>query len=181
MAIALKMRRGRLVSLSVLLLAIGMLVVVGGCGGDAQSTASNTEGVASSGGPPAPPLANRAEQPGPRSKPSDPTQAQWQPEKPSADSPYPGAPASNGAAGTSLFSGTAGYESGARSRPRQGAEPAKPESQPDAQPEPSGPPVEGFRVGNIAPEIVGEDIDGETFRLSDYRGKVVVVDFWGDW
>ena len=46
---------------------------------------------------------------------------------------------------------------------------------------PSGPPIEGFAIGNIAPDIVGEDIDGEPFRLSDYRGKVVVVDFWGDW
>jgi hypothetical protein len=49
------------------------------------------------------------------------------------------------------------------------------------EPEPSGPPIEGFEVGNIAPEIFGEDVDGEPFRLSDYRGQVVVVDFWGDW
>jgi cytochrome oxidase Cu insertion factor (SCO1/SenC/PrrC family) len=39
----------------------------------------------------------------------------------------------------------------------------------------------GFEVGNRAPEITGEDIDGVSFKLSDYRGKVVVLDFWGDW
>ena len=36
-------------------------------------------------------------------------------------------------------------------------------------------------VGKPSPEIAGEDIDGKSFKLSDYRGKVVVVDFWGDW
>lgn len=36
-------------------------------------------------------------------------------------------------------------------------------------------------VGNIAEEIVGQDMDGVEFRLSDYRGKVVVLSFWGDW
>jgi hypothetical protein len=36
-------------------------------------------------------------------------------------------------------------------------------------------------VGQEAPEIEGEDIDGKTFKLSDYRGKVVVLDFWGHW
>jgi hypothetical protein len=36
-------------------------------------------------------------------------------------------------------------------------------------------------IGQIAPDIEGEDIDGETFKLSDYRGKVVVLDFWGNW
>ncbi len=35
--------------------------------------------------------------------------------------------------------------------------------------------------GSVAPEIEGEDIDGVAFKLSDYRGKVVVLDFWGDW
>ena len=44
----------------------------------------------------------------------------------------------------------------------------------------SGAPV-GFEIGNQAPEITGEDIDGVAFNLSDYRGKVVVLDFWGDW
>ena len=37
------------------------------------------------------------------------------------------------------------------------------------------------RVGQFAPDIIGEDLDGVPFRLSDYRGKVVVLDFWGHW
>jgi hypothetical protein len=36
-------------------------------------------------------------------------------------------------------------------------------------------------VGKPAPEIEGEDIDGKKFRLGDYRGKVVLLDFWGHW
>jgi hypothetical protein len=36
-------------------------------------------------------------------------------------------------------------------------------------------------VGKPAPEIEGEDIDGVKFKLSDYRGKVVLLDFWGNW
>jgi hypothetical protein len=36
-------------------------------------------------------------------------------------------------------------------------------------------------VGKPAPEIEGEDLDGVSFKLSDYRGKVVMLDFWGDW
>ncbi len=36
-------------------------------------------------------------------------------------------------------------------------------------------------AGKRAPEIQGEDVDGAKFKLSDYRGKVVLIDFWGDW
>lgn len=36
-------------------------------------------------------------------------------------------------------------------------------------------------VGKEAPDIAGEDIGGNEFKLSDYRGKVVVLDFWGNW
>lgn len=36
-------------------------------------------------------------------------------------------------------------------------------------------------VGKEAPEIAAEDIDGIDFKLSDYRGKIVFLDFWGDW
>ena len=38
-----------------------------------------------------------------------------------------------------------------------------------------------LQVGMTAPEIIGEDLDGVEFKLSDYRGKVVLLDFWGDW
>ncbi len=30
-------------------------------------------------------------------------------------------------------------------------------------------------------DISGEDMDGVAFKLSDYRGKVVLLDFWGFW
>ena len=36
-------------------------------------------------------------------------------------------------------------------------------------------------IGDRAPEIVGVDVNGQAMKLSDYRGKVVVLDFWGDW
>ena len=40
---------------------------------------------------------------------------------------------------------------------------------------------ERLQIGMTAPDIVGEDVDGVKFKLSDYRGKVLVVDFWGFW
>ena len=36
-------------------------------------------------------------------------------------------------------------------------------------------------AGRTAMEIEAEDLDGKQFKLSDYRGKVVVLDFWGNW
>ena len=36
-------------------------------------------------------------------------------------------------------------------------------------------------VGKPAPEIEGVDMDGKPLRLSDYRGKVVMLVFWGTW
>ncbi|MBT4693868.1 MAG: redoxin domain-containing protein [Planctomycetaceae bacterium] len=41
--------------------------------------------------------------------------------------------------------------------------------------------TKNIAIGKVAPEITAEDIDGVKFKLSDYRGKVVVLDFWGDW
>lgn len=41
--------------------------------------------------------------------------------------------------------------------------------------------VEKFGIGMKAPEITGIDLDGVAFKLSDYQGKVVFLDFWGDW
>jgi thiol-disulfide isomerase/thioredoxin len=36
-------------------------------------------------------------------------------------------------------------------------------------------------VGTVAPEITGEDLDGKELQLTDFRGSVVVLEFWGDW
>ena len=40
---------------------------------------------------------------------------------------------------------------------------------------------ETLAKGRIAPDIEGVDLDGVAFKLSDYAGKVVLLDFWGDW
>jgi hypothetical protein len=36
-------------------------------------------------------------------------------------------------------------------------------------------------VGKEAPDIEGEDQAGKRFKLSDYRGKVVLLDFWSEY
>jgi len=41
--------------------------------------------------------------------------------------------------------------------------------------------VRKLAIGSAAPEIEGVDVEGVAFKLSDYRGKVVLLDFWGFW
>lgn len=41
--------------------------------------------------------------------------------------------------------------------------------------------MNNLEIGMVAPEIIGKDLDGVEFKLSDYRGKVVMLDFWGHW
>ena len=41
--------------------------------------------------------------------------------------------------------------------------------------------IEKLQVGMPAPDFAAVDENGETFHLADYKGKVVVVDFWGFW
>src|SRR5262249_18802271 len=36
-------------------------------------------------------------------------------------------------------------------------------------------------VGKLAPEIEGQDLEGRPLKLSDHRGKVVLLSFWGTW
>jgi len=38
--------------------------------------------------------------------------------------------------------------------------------------------IRHLRIGMVAPDIEGPDQDGIRFKLSDYRGKVVLLDFW---
>ena len=58
--------------------------------------------------------------------------------------------------------------------PAVASEPAKP---PEADPKI---PV-GLQVGFRAPDFEAVDLEGKRFKLSDYRGKVVALDFWGFW
>ncbi len=39
----------------------------------------------------------------------------------------------------------------------------------------------GVNAGEIAPDFETTLVDGNTFRLSDLRGKYVLLDFWGSW
>jgi hypothetical protein len=41
--------------------------------------------------------------------------------------------------------------------------------------------IETLGIGKVAPEIEGTGLDGKPMKLSDFRGRVVVLDFWGDW
>jgi hypothetical protein len=41
--------------------------------------------------------------------------------------------------------------------------------------------VNNLQIGMKAPDIEGTDENGKPIRLSQFRGKVVVLDFWGFW
>jgi len=41
--------------------------------------------------------------------------------------------------------------------------------------------MEGTEVGNMAPDFRVETLDGQEVRLSDFRGKRVVLNFWATW
>lgn len=41
--------------------------------------------------------------------------------------------------------------------------------------------IRHLSIGQTAPEIKGRDLDDRELKLSDYRGKVVVVSFWASW
>jgi thiol-disulfide isomerase/thioredoxin len=37
------------------------------------------------------------------------------------------------------------------------------------------------RLGNLAPDFSIKTLDGQPFKLSDFRGKLVILDFWATW
>ena len=41
--------------------------------------------------------------------------------------------------------------------------------------------IRHLSVGKLAPDIEGEDQDGKRFKLSDYRGKAVLLYFWSEY
>jgi peroxiredoxin len=42
-------------------------------------------------------------------------------------------------------------------------------------------PSVNLKVGNAAPDFNVETLDGKTLKLSDFRGKYVLLDFWATW
>lgn len=38
-----------------------------------------------------------------------------------------------------------------------------------------------FKIGDKAPEIIAKNPDGKTLKLSDLKGKIVLIDFWASW
>lgn len=42
-------------------------------------------------------------------------------------------------------------------------------------------PKTGLEIGDIAPNIEMEGVDGKMMSLADLRGKVVLIDFWASW
>jgi thiol-disulfide isomerase/thioredoxin len=63
---------------------------------------------------------------------------------------------------------------------------APPITPPGRQPPPGGNnrpsgPEEKQKIGSPAPETVCHDLNGKEVKLSDLRGKVVVLDFWATW
>ncbi len=54
---------------------------------------------------------------------------------------------------------------------------AQPAERPPARSDPPQHPLQG----EPAPEFAREQMNGETFRLADHRGEIVVVNFWATW
>ncbi len=39
----------------------------------------------------------------------------------------------------------------------------------------------GLNIGDNAPELAFDSPDGKTLKLSDLKGKIVLIDFWASW
>ncbi len=47
--------------------------------------------------------------------------------------------------------------------------------------EPAPPVVSMVAMNQQAPDLDGEDTTGQRLHLADYRGRVVVLNFWANW
>jgi len=51
----------------------------------------------------------------------------------------------------------------------------------ETKPKPPEPRGEALKIGATAPDFTTQTLDGRDVKLSDYRGKVVILDFWATW
>lgn len=58
-----------------------------------------------------------------------------------------------------------------------------PREETSAQLPPAGPTAisTGTKVGQTAPDFTLQGLDGKSISLSDFRGRVVILDFWANW
>lgn len=41
--------------------------------------------------------------------------------------------------------------------------------------------IELLKIGSVAPDFTTTDLGGKTVKISDFKGKVVILDFWAPW
>lgn len=174
------------------LLCLAILAVTFcGCGGDAerQSAVSSTP-PADSGTPPAD---TRSNPPADRETPAADIESPVEPRdtapaeirQPPADPGPTDSPADDPVEEETVSPPIAADTPPRGNRPRnnrpgdnKAAEPEVAELQPAF---PSSLATVGLNTGDLIPEIEGRDVEGAEFKLSDYKGKVIMLDFWGDW
>ncbi len=65
--------------------------------------------------------------------------------------------------------------------PARRAVPAARINQPSGSTAPATPRPELLAAGTVAPDFTAKDLAGKTLKLSDFKDKVVVLDFWATW
>ena len=38
-----------------------------------------------------------------------------------------------------------------------------------------------YLQGDVAPDFIASTTDGDSIKLSDFKGKIILLDFWGSW
>ncbi|MBL9207706.1 MAG: TlpA family protein disulfide reductase, partial [Opitutaceae bacterium] len=59
--------------------------------------------------------------------------------------------------------------------------PAKVWTAEETKPKPPEPRGEPLKIGALAPDFTTQTLDGKEVKLSDFKGKVVILDFWATW